>query len=196
MNLQQYGNIKHSTYLILYTLYSHNLECFTTLLTAIHNLDLINYLWLWLKVFLIHLKFSELYIDDRFYSSKMWRLYYTTATAVYHFTLLTANYPLSVLLEMNFFLSRRGTGLSLVKSRGLRDVVRKCKRFVEHNRLSEGSLTRFHNPWSQWRKNGYSSIYYRSMTLQRKTIAECIIPTPFYAWNIHEKPSGFADCTS
>jgi len=61
------------------------------------------------------------------------------------------------------FLSRRGTSLSLVKSRGLRDVVRKCKRFVEHNRLSEGNLTRFHNPWSQWRKNGYSSVYYRSM---------------------------------
>jgi len=73
------------------------------------------------------------------------------------------------------FLSRRGTSLSLVKSRGLRDVVRKCKRFVEHNRLSEGSLTRFHNPWLQWRKNGYSPVYYQSMTLQRKTIAECII---------------------
>lgn len=89
--------------------------------------------------------------------------------------LLTANSPRPVLLAMNFFVSssRHKPAVGWILGwdgegeEGLRDAVRKCKRFVEHNRLSEGSLTRFHNPWSQWRKNGYSSVYYRSMTLQR-----------------------------
>lgn len=51
--------------------------------------------------------------------------------------------PPGVLLAMNFFcLVVVARARPLVKSEGglLRDAVRKCRRFVEHNRLSEGEF--------------------------------------------------------
>lgn len=131
---------------------------------------------LYLKIFLILLEFSImrwwpilLLIDVAISLHRVWlqEPYFTYA--------INGKLLAFCFIGDELFLSHPDTSLSLVKSGGLRDVVRKCKRFVEHNRLSEGSLTRFHNPWSQWRKNGYSPVYYRSTTLQQRPIAGCII---------------------